>query len=222
MHFVVLSYPRTGSTVIQRLINTDPSAICVGEKPMAINYLFDFYKSVEDSKFDIPSLFPEIPLGDDRNPVFNIDKVDLKLLRHMLKEVFEDVVLAPGNKTKIGWKENFISPYADGDISNQQINFIRTLFPDVKFLLNVRDPEKTSQSPIWRVREEAFEEISERRKWIMDSHLSGLFGSGATLLDYDKWSRNPDVIIGQLWDFGFKVDYQKCKDILSERLTHLS
>ena len=73
MKFVVLSYPRTGSTVIQRLINTDRNSICVGEKPMAINALYDFYSSVESTKLEIPSLFPDIPLSDDRNPVFNAD-----------------------------------------------------------------------------------------------------------------------------------------------------
>ncbi len=222
MKFVVLSYPRTGSTVVQRLINTDPNAICVGEKPMVINHLYDFYQSVEDTRFDIPRLFPDIPLGDDRNPVYNVDKVDFPLLRNMIRETFEEVVLSPGDKTKIGWKENFISPYADGDVADKQIMFIRSLFPNVRFLLNIRDPEETAKSPIWKVREEAVDEISIRRQWMLDGQKSGLFGSGSVVLNYDKWSKNGEIIIGQLWDFGFKVDYQKCKDILSERLTHLS
>lgn len=222
MHFIVLSYPRTGSTVIQRLINTDPDAICVGEKPMAINHLYDFYQSVEDSKFDIPRLFRNIPLDDDRNPVYHVDKVDFPLLMNMIRETFEDIVLAPGNKIHIGWKENFISPYADGEISDKQIMFIRSLFPDIKFLLNVRDPEETAKSPIWKMREGALEEIKVRREWMIDRQKSKLFGPGSMLLNYDKWSKNGDIIIGQLWDFGFRVDYEKCKDILSERLTHLS
>jgi hypothetical protein len=189
---------------------------------MVINHLYDFYQSVEDSIFDIPRLFPEIQLNDDRNPVYNSDKVDLPLLRNMIRETFEEVVLAPGDKTKIGWKENFISPYADGDVADKQIMFIRSMFPDIKFLLNIRDPEQTAKSPIWKVRESALEEISFRRQWMLDRHKSGLFGSGAMVLDYDKWSRNGEIIIGQLWDFGFKIDYAKCKSILSERLTHLS
>lgn len=221
MKFVVLSYPRTGSTVIQRLINTDKNSICVGEKPMAINALYDFYSSVESCKFEIPSLFPNIPLDDDRNPVFNADKVDLSLLTFMLREVYEDAVLCADGFANVGWKENFISSYHDERAADEQIMFIRKLFPDVRFILNIRNPEECSKSKIWSIREGAFEEIEHRRNWILDRFKSGLFGSGAVVTDYDKWSRNGEIIIGQLWDFGFKVDYDNCKSVLSEQLNHL-
>ncbi len=221
MKFVVLSYPRTGSTVIQRLINTDRNSICVGEKPMAINALYDFYSSVESTKLDIPSLFPDIPLSDDRNPVFNADKVDLSLLTFMIREMYEDAVLCANGFNNVGWKENFISSYHDQDAADKQILFIKKLFPDVRFILNVRDPIKCSMSKIWAVRDEAVEEISHRRNWMLDRFKSGLFGNGSVVTDYDRWSRNGETILGQLWDFGFRIDYDECKVILSEQLTHL-
>jgi hypothetical protein len=221
MHFVVLSYPRTGSTVIQRLINIDKEAICVGEKPMAINHLYAFYKSIEDSRFEIPLLFPSTPLDDDRNPVFNVDKTDLSLVRHMLGEVFQDAVLAPGKKTKVGWKENFISSYADGGMADEQVLFIRSLFPGIKFILNIRDPENTAQSAIWKIRDDAINEISQRRQWIIDRYNSGLFGTQSVLLDYDQWSTQPTKIVEGLTSIGIDINNAEAYTVLSERLTHL-
>ena len=222
MKFVVLSYPRTGSTVVQRLINTDPNSICVGEKPMAINALYDFYSSIESCKSDIPSLFPEIPLDDDRNPVFNADRVDMSLLSYALREVFEDIVLCADGFLNTGWKENFISSYHDEGTADRQIMFIQKLFPGVRFILNIRNPEQCSRSKIWQVREDAFNEISVRRQWMIDRFHSGLFGVNSILLDYDEWSSDGDAIIGALSDFGFSVDASMCHAVLSERLLHLS
>lgn len=221
MYFVVLSYPRTGSTVIQRLINTDKSSICVGEKPMAINALYDFYSSVESCKFHIPTLFPEIPLNDDRNPVFNIDKVDLSLLTRKIREIYENAVLCADGFVNVGWKENFISSYHDERAADEQIVFIRNLFPEIKFILNIRDPEKCSKSKIWTVREGAQEEIEHRRKWMLDRFASGFFGGGAILSDYDEWSENGEIIISQLSNFGFKINHDACKYVLNEQLNHL-
>jgi hypothetical protein len=222
MHFVVLSYPRTGSTVIQRLINADSNSMCVGEKPMVINHLYDFYTSIEDAMLVIPSLFPEIPLDDDKNPVYRADHVDMGLLKHMLREVFEEVVLARGNVPNIGWKENFISPFADGDIADKQIKFIHDLFPGIRFILNLRDPVETAKSPIWRVRDSAVEEIQIRRQWMVDRYEAGFFGNDALLLNYDEWSQDGNVIIAALQSFGFSINNNDAQRILGERLTHLS
>ena len=221
MYFVVLSYPRTGSTVIQRLINTDKSSICVGEKPMTINHLYDFYASIESSKFDIPNLFPEIDLSDDRNPLFNANAVDMPLLLNAIKGMYEQFVLCPRDFTNIGWKENFISSYADGKLADEQIHFIRSMFPGVKFVLNVRNPEKCAESMIWKIRDGAIDEIEHRMNWMTDGFNSGLFGYDAILMNHDEWSQDGSVAVKELVNFGFNIDIAESENVLNEHLNHL-
>ena len=222
MHFVVLSYPRTGSTVIQRLINTDPNSICVGEKPMAINHLYDFYASVEESKFYTSDLFNDISTSDDRNPLFNIYKVDMVNLRIRIADLYENEILCASGFENVGWKENFISPHLDGEVADQQIYFIRKLFPDIRFILNIRDPRQCANSQIWKVREGAIEEIQTRMNWMLSGFETGLFGENAIVTNYDDWSNHSYVLLEQLRNFGFDLNYNKCLEVLHEQLMHLT
>ena len=222
-YFVLLSYPRTGSTVLQRMINTSSSHHCTGEKPMAINHLYAFMKSIEDTKTTIPeSLFPHIPLNDDRNPVYGADLIDRTAILMSLREMFSYQVLCRSNFVNLGWKENFISPYRDGDeTADGQIALIRELFPTCKFILNIRNPHICASSSIWRHNPAAVKEIGAIRGWLIDRHFRGNFGD-SILLDHDEWGERPDVAIRQLSGFGIDIDERACLAVASEKLTHIS
>lgn len=223
MNFVVLSYPRTGSTVLQRLINTSDNFTCIGEKPLVINHLYSFFASVNDAKTIVPNgLFPGIPIDDDRNPVYLSDKVDLDLLAHDIKDLYLKHILGASQSQNVGWKETFISPYPNVSLANRQIKFIRRLFPDMLFILNVRDPYQCSLSPIWQCVPDALDELTQTRNWIIQSYKDGLFGSNSILLDYDHWSVDSSDLINQLISVGINLDIEKSNKVLSEKLNHLS
>ena len=223
MYFTVLSYPRTGSTVIQRVINTSNNFKCIGEKPMAINYMHAFVNSLIDAQTSIPqSLFPEIPMDDDRNPVFMAHAVDVDSVINYVKAAYVRHVLGVVDSPNIGWKENFISSYPDEKLANSEVMFLRRLFPDLLFILNIRDPGECSRSSIWRFRDSAIEEIANRRKWIKDGAANGLFGDNYILLDYDEWSNDSSKLIHPLVSAGMNINPQTVDSIISEKLTHIS
>ena len=223
MYFTVLSYPRTGSTVIQRAINTSNNFKCIGEKPMTINHMHAFVQSLIDAKTSIPeSLFPDIPMDDDRNPVFMAHEVDIDSVISYVKAVYVRHVLGVVHSRNIGWKENFISSYPDEKVANSEIAFIRTLFPDILFILNIRDPEECSRSSIWKFRDDSINEITNRRQWIIDGFNSGIFGDNCILLDYDEWSKDSSMLINPLVAAGININAQTIEAVISEKLTHIS
>lgn len=223
MNFIILTYPRTGSTVLQRLINTSDNFTCIGEKPLAINHLHAFFSSVNDAKTIVPNgLFPGIPIDDDRNPVYLSDKVDLDLLAYDIKHLYLKHILGASQSQNVGWKETFISPYPDVSLANKQVKFIRRLFPDMLFILNVRDPYQCSLSPIWQCVPDALDELTQTKNWIIQGYKDGLFGSNSILLDYDHWSIDSSDLINQLISIGINLDIEKSNNVLSEKLNHLS
>ncbi len=223
MNFVVLSYPRTGSTVLQRLINTSDNFTCIGEKPFAINHLYAFFASVNDAMTVVADgLFPGISIDDDRNPVYLSDRVDLNLLADDIKHLYLKHILGAAQSQNVGWKETFISPYPNVSLANRQIKFLRRLFPDILFILNVRDPYQCSLSPIWHSVPDALDELTQTKNWIVQSYKEGSFGSNSILLDYDHWSVDPSDLINQFFSLGINLDIEKSNKVLSEKLNHLS
>lgn len=223
MYFVVLSYPRTGSTVVQRVINTSDNSICIGEKPMTINHLNAFMESLKDARSIIPEmLFPNLRLDDDRNPVFMANAVDTDAVFNYIKAMYVRHILHVVDAPNIGWKENFISSYPDEKIANAEISFIRKMLPDVLFILNIRDPRSCAESALWRRNPESIKEITQRREWMLRGRAGGLFGERAILLDHDEWSNDISALIDPLIDAGINIDKTKAIDVAAERLTHIS
>ena len=223
MYFTVLSYPRTGSTVIQRVINTSDNFKCIGEKPMAINYMFSFINSLVEAQTVIPeSLFPDIPMDDDRNPVYMAHAVDIESVIGYVKAAYIRHVLGVVDAKNIGWKENFISPYPDEKVANAEISFIRKMFPDMLFILNIRDPKACSKSSIWKLRDDALKEIKVRRDWIIKGFESGLFGNNCILLNHDEWSNDYSKLINPLVSAGMNINAQTVDSVISEKLTHIT
>jgi len=190
---------------------------------MAINHLHAFVSSLIDAQTSIPeSLFPHIPIYDDRNPVFMANEVDINSVINYVKAIYVRHILGVVDSPNKGWKENFISPYPDEKIANSEIMFIRRLFPEILFIINTRDPIECSKSSIWKFREDSVDEISKRKDWMISGAASGLFGDNYILLNHDEWKNDLDKLVNPLTSAGMNIDKDKALSVFSERLTHIS
>lgn len=190
---------------------------------MAINHLCSFVESLKNAGTIIPEmLFPEIPIDDDRNPVFKANEVDIDAVFGYIKALYVRHVLHVVDAPNIGWKENFISSYPDEKTANAEITFIRKMFPNILFVLNIRNPESCSGSALWRRNPESIKEITQRRDWMLRGHAGGLFGDNTVLLDHDTWSTDISMLIDPLVSAGININKQRAIDVAAERLTHIS
>jgi hypothetical protein len=117
-----------------------------------------------------------------------------------------------------------INPARDGaEFSTEVLLFMARIFPDSKFIFNVRNPLDVSRSSFWKYSDDSINEIAQCRDWLLDVAESELLGPNKVLVvDHDIWSGNPKYLIDSLHGFGVKVNEEQTKLILSERLTHLS
>lgn len=221
---IVLSYARSGSTVVQRVLNTSDDVFISGEKLNLISSLHSFVKNMEYVKHDLPKIFSNIDLNDDKNPMFNSNNINIDgLINDLVNTTIKNIIAPYENKTIIGWKENFISPVELGnDKALELLQFACKIFPNLKFIINIRDAQKTSESTVWKLKNNSFEEIRQCREWLINIHNSEILGKNKTcLIDHDKWSINFDEILNPIINFGFNINKNKSIKILKEQLNHL-
>lgn len=225
MNFLIpISYPRSGSTVIQRVLNTADNIFISGEKLGLINSMYSFVNNMKYMKKDLPKIFDYIDVNDDRNPAFNANNINIDgLIFDLIETIKNRIISPPKEKNTIGWKENFISPYELGeDKATEMLMFVSSVFPNCKFILNIRNPKDTANSTVWKLKEKSYEEIDQWRNWLIKLHKNKILGENNTcLVDHDEWSINNDAIINSFINFNIPINVQKSKLILKEELTHL-
>ena len=222
-HLVIVSYPRSGSTVIQRILNRAEGTLIKGETIGAINHLAEFVHLVEDVRRDVAPLL-EIPSDDDRNPMFGYADFNIDVVLDNIRLAFTHGVLGmPEGIHRIGWKENFISPITLGHRkATKTLQFIQRLLPNTKFVFNTRSPEVTATSAVWKNQLNPVETIHEFKCWIETVYDSGILGHGNTaLLEYEKWDKNPHYVHSHLAQIGIVVPIDEIAEVLDDQLTHL-
>lgn len=222
-HLVIVSYPRSGSTVIQRVLNCAEGTLIKGETIGAINHLAEFVHLVESVRQDVAPLL-DIASDDDRNPMYGYGDFNIDVVLDNLRNAFTHGVLGmPENVFRLGWKENFISPINLGHRkATQTLQFIQRLLPNTKFVFNVRSPEITAKSAVWKNQLNPVDTIAEFKNWIETVHDSHILGAENTiLLEYEKWDGDPDYLRLELARLGIIIPRETVAQVLDEYLSHL-
>lgn len=222
-YVIILSYPRSGSTVVQSLLNTVDGYCIRGEYMGAVTSLTDFIDTIRLSATDVK----QVVGGDTHSPsspLFGISEIKELEVIDGLRKFYTNTILKPPPLTQVvGWKENFISPISNGEkYANTMLSVLTELFPNAKYVINIRNPEDVSKSAVWKQSPSGREDVERCRNWLIGVHESQYLGSGSSLLlDHDEWNGNPDLICKQLNSFGIEVTPDESQRILSEQLTHL-
>ena len=220
---IVLSYPRTGSTVIQSLLNTVDGYCVRGEYMGAITSLTDFIDVIRLSTTDVKDVVGGNTLSPS-SPLFGISEIKDSEVVDSLRKFYVNVILKPPPLTQVvGWKENFISPITNGEKhANTMLGVLTDLFPNAKYIINIRNPDDVSRSAVWKQSVTAREDIERCRNWLVGVHESGYLGADSSiLLDHDEWNGNPSLLCGELNSFGIPVGIEETERVLGEQLTHL-
>jgi hypothetical protein len=233
-HIIIVSYPRSGTTVIQRILNRAEGTVVRGETIGSIVHLAEYVKLLEDMRSAVvPLLVPDIPPNSDKNPMYGHDGIDTDLIVDSMRHAIEFGTLScPQGTFRLGWKENFINPKNLGHQKSVYVlQFIQRLFPNIKFVFNTREPEMMKTSAIWKNKINPVEEILECKSFIESVYGSGVLGAeNTTLLEYETWAGGLDYEHGkgdaeyvqrQLAQIGIYVSRDDIREVLDEYLTHL-
>lgn len=219
---VILTYGRTGSTVLQAILNAFPNVVVRGENMNLPAFLFKAHAaSVRTRSHATP-----VPLPSN-DPWFGAEKVDPdRLLISARRMLIEDVIVPDLGVVLAGFKEVRNTPdhFSSFEEFAAYAGFLASVLPGVRFVLNVRDPEATSKSGWWVSDSSAAAKLQTSRDWLLRLPASGIHGlpsSRFLVLEYEKWSADPEELVPLLRFLGLPEDQALVCKILGRRLSHM-
>lgn len=220
MHYLtVVTYGRTGSTVLQAALNALPGVLVRGENYSALRGLNAYVQAVAETADRHHAGKPTHPWYGSRR--LSPSDVVADLRRHVL-----DTLLRPSaDTTWVGFKEVRYEPghFPTYDDLLNYLLFLDKLFPGICYLLNVRDPGAAARSGWWPGNENALDVLTTTRSWLVDAtaDLERMLGpSRAVLLDYEAWAGDPDALIAAFDRLGLPRDDDAVRAAVRQRLEH--
>lgn len=222
-YLAVVTYGRTGSTVLQAALNSLPGVCIRGENYSALRGLRQYVQSVAETTSRHHAGRPTHPwYGSAR---LQPSDVVSDLRRH----VVEYLLRPPRGTRVVGFKEIRYEPghFADYDDMLDYLIFLDKLLPGIGYLMNVREPQDVARSGWWPDRPDATASLEVARAWLVDAvdDLNRHFGAArpgerAVLVDYQTWAADPAVLIDALGRLGLPRDDAAVRAALATRLDH--
>lgn len=197
-YLFVVTYGRSGSTLVAGLLNAIPGYLIRGENGNALHHLFHFHQALARES--------QRPAGNTRrktHPWFGISDVPLRRSLASSRRLVLETVLRPKEHTRVtGFKE--IRWYHD-DVE-EYVAWLRDVFPGARFLVNTRDHASVLKSAWWAKEDPA---VAGPRLAAIESRLLALadsLGDAAYRIHYDAYVADPLVLrglydwLGEPWD----------------------
>lgn len=219
-HVFIVTYGRSGSTLLQNLLNALPGYCIRGENN---DMLFHLARAWAALAFNEPTLAHRRQgrtLGPE-HPWYGGEQVDPDALGAGLAELFTRQVLRPPPDVRVaGFKE--IRWHQHPRLFGMQMSFIERFFPDAKFVFNTRDHAAVRRSGWWASQDPArVEELLTRAERLFARRLEHRPERGLRMR-YEDYAGDPDGF-RPLFDFlGEPFDPALAERVLSRRLTHLA
>ncbi|GAA4263442.1 sulfotransferase [Dactylosporangium darangshiense] len=191
----IITYGRSGSTLLREILNSIPGACVRGENGNTLYHLYRSWCTVRDRKWQFE--------GEDLGPAdpwHGIEIVDDAAYRSELTRSFIDAVLKPPSAaTLIGFKE---IRYGPEDMSRTNffdyLNFLVDSFSNACLIFNTRDLNEVLASAWWSSLPQAEEILTESDRRIREAAACGAYPSFH--IHYNDYAQNMDNLV-PLFDF---------------------
>ena len=211
---LIVTYGRSGSTILQSPAQTIPVCHIAGENYNALEGLFRASQRVRRSS----NTWGKKP-HPSNHPWYGADQLVARRFERKLVDVFIEEVLCPPSAARwYGFKE-IRYPSLQDDFPNF-LNFCRRNFPNAFFIFNSRNGEDVAESAWWKnhSRQSVLEMVAE-----MDQRFAIFADENPT---YSHHVRYEDIVcdpvrLRPLFDkLGESLDIAAAQRILAQHLTH--
>lgn len=205
-YLFVVTYGRSGSTLLQGILSSTPGVMIRGENGGVLKHLFLFHETVRGHRERLARADP-LPAS---HPWWGIDGYSDETALRNLRMLVLETLLRPGPDTRVvGFKE------IDWPTERfpEMLGFLRALFPGARFVLNTRDLEQVAQSKWWVRRPDALGELQAMEK-SFETALDGL-GSDAYRVHYDDYVADPTTLRGLFEWLGEEFDEERVRAVMA-------
>ena len=203
----VMTYGRSGSTLVQGILNSIPGYLIRGENSAALNHLYAYHQT----------LLAESERGNLVNrrkvthPYFGMPDFPPAASLAGIRRLVLDTVLRPEPDTRVtGFKE--IRWYHE-DLA-EYVAFLRQVFPGARFVVNTRNQADVLKSKWWAKKDNSDYLAGIERRIL--AVAEGL-GDAAYRVHYDDYVSDPSVLRGLYAWLGEEFDSARVRATLGTR-----
>ena len=202
-----MTYGRSGSTLLQAVLNTAPGVLIRGENRGMTYRLYQFHatavKEAERVKQAARRPF---------NPWFGMYDYPIELSLERIRQLIVDTLLRPEPDTRLlGFKE--VRWYYE-DLADY-VDFLCAAFPGCRFIVNTRRLEDVAKSGWWRDRPDPLAELRDIEARIL--RVAAGLGDSAYLVSYDDYATTPERLRGLFKWLGLPFDVERVRQVISAR-----
>jgi hypothetical protein len=203
----VVTYGRSGSTLLAGILNSIPGYLIRGENRDALHHLFLFHQTLADERARV---------GQDNgrqrtHPFYGIGDVPLDRSLDGIRALVLDTVLRPKKDTRVtGFKE---IRWYHSDLP-EYVAWLRDVFPEARFLVNTRDHAGVLKSGWWAEGDHAAG-LAAAEAGILA--VAETLGDAAYQVHYDDYVADPSVLRGMFEWLGEPWDEQAVRAVMSRK-----
>lgn len=207
-YLFVLTYGRSGSTLLQNLLNSIPGVLVRGENHGVLYELYQFHSKVLHHRDRLARPQPLPPF----HPWWGIDGYPEEVALAAMRRLVVDTLIRPRPDSKIvGFKE---ITWPEEDLADY-VAFLRRLFPGARFVFNTRNLADVARSKWWATMPDAPERLARIEKR-MSEVVEGL-GDAAVRVHYDDYCADPETLRPMhLW-LGGDFDPERVRTVMAVR-----
>lgn len=214
----VVTWGRSGSTLLQNLLNSLPGYCIRGENNNVLAEMARTWAAIETSE-PMRGLRKAGRHTTAADPWYGAEAVSPDHLGHILANVFaRDVLNLPAGTRVGGFKEiRYHLPKPDPMLT---IRFMARFFPQARFVVNTRSHEATMKSGWWAtMNPDQVRSQLQLAESVFD-RIAAEFPQRTLRLHYDDYAGKPEAL-RPLYDFlGEPFDADQVAAVMDNRLTH--
>lgn len=199
-YLFIVTYGRSGSTLVQGLLNAIPGYLIRGENGGAVRGLFDFHRQCALEAGRRNPRRNQVPSG----PFFGITDFDAQASLDGIRRTVVTSLLRPEPGTRVAGFKEIRWDYPD---LPDYLAFLRQAFPGARFVVNTRDLADVAKSGWWAERDDALTELARIEKRLLDAAAE--LGHAACRVHYDDYRADPAVLAGLFEWLGEPFDLER-------------
>lgn len=204
----VVTYGRSGSTLLMGVLNSIPGYLLRGENWDALHHLYRFHTTLADGS----RRWDPARLRQRTHPFFGAGDFPVRRSLEGIRRLVLDTVLRPREDTRVtGFKE--IRWYHE-DVEDY-VAWLREVFPGARFVVNTRDHDEVRRSGWWARNPENADQLP-----VVEARILALaegLGEAAYRVHYNDYVADPTRLRGLFDWLGEPFDEAAVRKVLATR-----
>jgi hypothetical protein len=209
----IVTYGRSGSTVLQSILATIPGSHITGENLDALSGLFHSYRCAVEARRE-QGAEPRLAAGDPWRGAHRIDPQGYN--RKLARAFLEEVLRVPRSATLVGFKE---IRYFDHEDLEDYLDYIRLTFDPALLIFNRRKADDVARSGWWKSHPNDTAEEVRRFDQRTEAYAS-MHPDFCMVVNYDEYLADPQVLESLFTRLGARFDLATLRNVLALRLKH--